>query len=117
MTQSILNSTKEKLGLKDLENHDFDNELIDFINSALSQCWQLGIGPNDGFSITGETETWDDFLEEYSEDSRFNLVKSYVFLHTKMSFDTPIGTVNNTLTKLYDEYEWRLSILKESISK
>lgn len=113
MENSILNSTKQKLGLKDLDNHDFDDELIDYINAALAHCWQIGIGPDDGFNIESSSETWNDFLDDYADDPRFNTVKNFVFLHTKMSFDTPVGTVNSTLEKLYNEYEWRLSILKE----
>lgn len=113
MERSILNSTKQKLGLKDLDNHDFDDELIDYINAALAHCWQLNIGVKTGYAIESEDDTWDDFLGEYADDPRFSVVKSFVFLHTKMIFDTPIGTVNSTLKELYNEYEWRLSILKE----
>ena len=36
---------------------------------------QIGVGPANGFSITGESETWSDFIGQ--NVNRFSLVKSY----------------------------------------
>ena len=45
MTESILNSTKEALGIEP-DDTSFDNELVMHINSALMILYQLGVGDN-----------------------------------------------------------------------
>lgn len=59
MTESILNSTKEALGIEP-DDTAFDNELVMHINSALMILYQLGVGDKI-FQIAGPNEKWDDF--------------------------------------------------------
>ena len=61
MEQSIFNSIKALLG-PDADYDVFDQDILIFINSALSTLTQLGIGPETGFRITGSTETWSDLI-------------------------------------------------------
>ena len=61
MTESILTSIKKLLGIDESYKH-FDPDLIMHINSVFSILTQLGVGPPNGFSITGDTEKWDSFI-------------------------------------------------------
>lgn len=104
---SILQSIKKLLGLD--ENYDaFDDDVIMHINSVLMILTQLGVGPKNGFSITGEEETWGDYLGE--DISKLSAVKTYVYLKVKTMFDPTSSSVVNEATKeMLKELEWRLN--------
>lgn len=104
---SILQSIKKLLGLD--ENYDaFDDDVIMHINSVLMILTQLGVGPKNGFSITGEEETWGDYLGE--DISKLGAVKTYVYLKVKTMFDPTSSSVVNEATKeMLKELEWRLN--------
>lgn len=108
---SILDSIKKKLGLFPEVVTEFDPDIIDAINMAFNVLTQLGVGPIEGFSINGNEETWDMFIT----DERANLVKTYVYIKTKLIFDPPQSSYAITaLQEQAKEYEWRLNILVES---
>lgn len=110
MTNSILLSTKEKLGVSPQET-GFDSQLIDYINGALSTVAQLGIGPPEGYEIVDETNEWDDILVS---NRHLNAVKSYVFLKVRMLFDPPTtGYLVEAMQKQITELEWRLNVYRE----
>lgn len=94
---SILLATKKSLGLEP-EITDFDSDIIMCINTALNILTQLGIGPNDGFTVVSEEETWDDFL---GKDKRLNMAKTYVFMKTRIIFDGQ--GMGNALLTAYQE--------------
>lgn len=106
---SILVSIKKMLGL-DKSYTVFDDELIILINTALMVLEQVGLGPN-GFVITGEAETWTDFLTDIS---KFEGAKTYVYIKTRLAFDPP---TNSSLLKSFEEtmkeLEWRLNVKAE----
>ena len=52
---SILDTIKKLLGI---QNEAFDTDIIIHINSTFMILHQLGIGPANGFQISGSTETW-----------------------------------------------------------
>ena len=103
----ILQSIKKLLGLD--ENYDaFDDDVMMHINSVLMILTQLGVGPKNGFSITGEEETWGDYLGE--DISKLSAVKTYVYLKVKTMFDPTSSSVVNEATKeMLKELEWRLN--------
>ena len=107
-TESILTSIKKLLGIEADYNH-FDADLIMHINSVLSILTQLGVGPANGFSITGGNEVWSNFIEE--DSNSFSLVKSYVYLKVKLLFDPPLSSaaIESTNGQI-SEFEWRLSV-------
>ena len=108
---SILNSVKKKLGLDPEEVTEFDPDILDAINMTFGTLTQLGIGPIEGFEIHGSEETWDQFID----DPRKNMVRSYVYVKTKLLFDPPQSSY--AVTAMQDqakEYEWRLNLLIES---
>lgn len=110
------------LSIRDMLDSDsyFDPQLIIHINTAFSILSDLGVGPDDGFMITGETETWSDYLN-YIEDNKkiFNMVKSYMVIKVKLLFDT--SSMQPSAIQLMkdeaDEYEWRLRTEAELIKR
>lgn len=111
MENSILKGTKLSLGLE-TDYTPFDFEIITLINSALATLTQLGIGPTEGFMISDETAVWDQFI---GDDARFNQVKTYVYLKTKMLFDPPnTGYLVTAMIDVIKETEHRLSEIRES---
>ena len=109
---SILTSIKKLLGIT-AEYKQFDPDLIIHINSVFLILKQLGIGPEQGFSISGEYETWDQFLPEGSKN--FEAVKSYMYIKVKLLFDPPTSSaVMEAMNRIASEYEWRLNVEAES---
>lgn len=104
METSILKTVRQMIG-PSASYEVFDTDLIVSINAAFSRLCQLGVGPEVPFRITGETEEWTDFMDDgYQEE-----VKQYIYLKTRMIFDTPAsGTVSNAFEKQIDMLEWTL---------
>lgn len=112
MEESILKSTKKILGLAE-DYTPFDLDIVTHINAAFSILNQLGIGPEDGYSIEDESDSWDDFVVP---SNQLHLVKTYVYLKVRMLFDPP---PTSFLLEVYNkqilEYEWRLNALREAV--
>lgn len=108
---SILTSIKKLLGITEEYVH-FDADIIMHINSVLSTLAQIGVGPSDGFVITGDVETWDDFIPE---SQNFENVKQYVYLSVKLVFDPPTqSSVLDSYQRQIDKLEWRLNVAAET---
>lgn len=108
---SILTSIKKLLGITEEYTH-FDSDLIMHINSVFSVLTQLGVGPDEGFSIEDESAEWSDFVEDMN---KINAVKSYMHLKVKLIFDPPTSSaVIESMDKMIKEYEWRLTVAAES---
>ncbi len=112
MESSILTSTKKILGV-DANYTAFDLDIITHINSTFSSLNQLGIGPASGFQIEDASAVWEDLA---IPQNQLNMVKSYVYLKTRMSFDPP-GTsyLIEAMEKQIREQEWRLSSFREEL--
>lgn len=110
MDDSILNGTKKVLGIA--PDYDvFDPDIILYINSVLSTLNQLGIGPPFGYSISGDAETWTQFI---GTDPRLNAVKTYVQLRVRMLFDPPTTSyLISSMKEQIQELEWRLNVHRE----
>lgn len=110
MDESILNTIKKMLGL-DADYEAFDTDIIVLINSVLMVLSQLGIGPDEGYSITGSYETWREVLGDRID---LDAVQTYVYLRVKTLFDPPAsGTVMEAYENAIKELEWRLVIRAE----
>lgn len=104
--ESILNSVKKLLGIPE-DLCEFDPDIIMNINAAIFTLRQIGVGPEEGFTISGE-ETYTDFLGEGNKE--IQQVKMYLFYKTKLSFDPPTsGTVIECMKEFIREAECRLS--------
>lgn len=107
MDESILNSVKKLLGIG--EDYDyFDKDVVLCINSVFTILNQLGVGPEECFTIEDESETWSSFL---SDAKNLELVKTYVYMKVKKMFDPPSsGAVMDSLDKMISEMEWRINV-------
>lgn len=108
--ESILASTKAALGIVP-EYDAFDNQVIMYINTTFSTLYQLGVGPEDGFSIDDEEATWDEYL---GNNRLLNLVISYVHISVKMMFDPPASSfVLEAMKEQKAELEFRILCMVE----
>lgn len=108
--ESILITVKRMLIGIGEDDPNFDVILIPYINSALNHCVVVGLGQK-GFKISGETETWEDFLGPDFED--YELVKNYISLKVRILFDPP--TVGSAVQAINDEIahcEWVINTLE-----
>jgi hypothetical protein len=106
----ILDSIKKLLGI-DKTDLNFDQEIIMHINSAFMILNQLGVGPSDGFKITSNTDTWDDFTEGRLD---IEAIKSYIYLKVRLLFDPPQNSfLVDSIQKQIEEFEWRLQVQRE----
>lgn len=104
---SILNSIKKLLGIT-AEQTDFDKDLVMHINTVFSILTQLGVGPDEGFSITDDSDIWADFIQDYA---RLELIKTYIYMKVRLMFDPPLSTaVMDSINKNISELEWRISV-------
>ena len=110
---SILTSIKKLLGINTSYTH-FDVDIIMAINTALGTLNQLGVGPEEGFSIQDEYASWIDFL---GDDPRLEIVKSYVHLKTRLLFDPPTNsTVMEAMNRSISELEFRITVTLDTIA-
>ena len=104
---SILTSIKKMLGIPE-EDSAFDNDIIMHINTVFGILTQMGVGSQDGFSITGYEETWDSFTEN---QTKLEMVKSYIYLKVRLLFDPPQNSsLIESINRLISELEWRLNV-------
>ena len=105
--ESIFKTIKSLLG-PDADYDAFDQDILIFINGTLATLTQLGIGPPEGFRITGETETWSDLLGDYKD---LESVKTYIYMKVRLVFDPPSNSsVMNAFEEACKEFEWRLNV-------
>lgn len=114
MNDSILNSIKKMLGIDEMYTH-FDQDIIIHINSVLSVLTQLGVGPENGFSISNSSITWSSYLQK---DLLLEMVKSYMYMKVKLIFDPPLSSaVIASMEKLISESEFRLIVATTPVSE
>ncbi len=109
ITDSILMSVKKQLGgLEPTEESPFDSDIVMHINGVFSVLNQLGVGPNEAYSIEDATALWTDFT---TDTHILNMVKPYMYAKVRLSFDTPTtGAVKEALEHLVNEYEFRMNV-------
>lgn len=112
---SILTSIKSMLGIT-ADCTDFDAAIIPHINTQLFVLGQNGIGPEGGFVITNEYETWDMLLSE-SQLKNVSGIQTYVYCKVKLVFDPPqTSALMEALQRTANELEWRLNIQADSLN-
>ena len=110
---SILTSIKKLLGIAE-EYTQFDVDIIKHINTVFMILTQMGVGPPEGFSITGADETWDNFL---TGSTNLEGVKTYVYMKVQLMFDPPTSSAKlDSANRVINELEWRLNLAGESNS-
>lgn len=113
MEESILKTIKQLIGCPD-DFEQFDLDLTIHINSAFATLTQLGVGPKEGYRITGLDNVWSEFEEDAQKSS---LIKDYVYIKTRLLFDPPTsGALMDSLKEQLKEMEWRLYIMYYPVS-
>ena len=112
LNSSILGTIRNMLGPTDDYTY-FDSEIVVHINTFMLNLTQIGVGPKTGYSITGDEETWGDYL---GDTIFYEPVKTYLYLKVKMIFDPPASSsVAEAMQRTCDEIEWRLKIQAEHV--
>ena len=105
--ESILTSIKKLLGMTE-DYTAYDDQIIIHVNSVFMILTQLGVGPEEGFTIKDKEAVWIDFV---SDETKLELVKSYVYLKVKLLFDPPSNSsVIESINRQINEFEWRLNV-------
>lgn len=108
---SILNSIKKVLQIPE-EYTEYDLDVLMHINSVLGDITDIGIGPVNGFHITGPNETWVDFI---GDENRYYGVRTLVFLKVRLLFDPPQNSVGiGAMERQISEFMTRLSLRREA---
>lgn len=113
ISESILTSIKKLLGIDENYTH-FDADIVMHINSVFSILTQMGVGPANGFSISGKDETWSAFIT--NKPNIFSLVKSYVYMKVRLLFDPPLSSAAiESINRQISEFEWRLFVAADPV--
>jgi len=106
MEDSILLTIKKLLGLSE-DYEVFDMDIIIHINMVFNILNQMGVGPKEGFIITGSTESWEDYV---GDSRKLEMVKTYIYLKVRQIFDPGTSSaLNNAIEAQITELEWRLN--------
>ena len=112
MQDSIL-MTIRKLVCGDPYADHFDTDLLIHINACFSILDQLGVGPENGFVVTDETQSWSSYV---ADNRTLNMVKTYVTLKVKKIFDPPLtSSVLEAMDKEISQLEWRLNVAVDPV--
>lgn len=107
--ESILTSIKLLLGVMEDYEH-YDTDIIMHINTVFMILRQIGVGPEEGFSIKDKSTTWD----EYVSTDKIEAVKTYIYLKVRLIFDPPSSSIMvEAINRTISELEWRLNLEME----
>lgn len=103
--ESILKSVKKMVGIAE-DYTQFDTDVIMHINTVLMTLTQLGVGPEEGFRIEDDIDTWVDFI---GEDKGLEAVKTFTGLKVRLLFDPPLSSaLIESMNRSIAELEWRI---------
>ena len=106
-SESILETIKQLLG-GNICGDAFDEEVIININSVMSILTQLGVGPKSGYYITGDGETWGDYIGDRQD---IEMIKTYIYMKVRLIFDPPSNSfLTDSIKNFCSEFEWRLNV-------
>lgn len=112
--ESILASVKKILGIDEIHTA-FDEDIILHINSVFAILQQMGVGPENGFSISDDSAIWSDYTQDVEQ---LNFVKSYICLKVRLLFDPPVSSgAVDSMNKMISELEWRLFIATDPVDE
>lgn len=110
MEETILVTVKRDINGLTPDNHDFDNELLDHINTYLRTLNRFGIG-KESF-IADADSVWSDFLGDKVD--YYATAKTYITLKIKYWWDPPtVGAAVNAIQETLKELEFDLMIRRE----
>lgn len=105
MSDSILEGIRRGCQI-DQNCNDFDDDILPSANSAFAKLTRLGVGPEDGFTLSEPKTLWSSYCDD---KVLLGFVKTYVYKRTKLSFDPPSSsTVMDAMKREIDEVEWNI---------
>lgn len=112
MQDSILMTIRKLVCGNPYADH-FDTDLLVHINACFSILNQLGVGPENGFVVTDDTQSWSSYI---ADNYILNMVKTYVTLKVKKIFDPPLtSSVLEAMDKEISQLEWRLNVAVDPV--
>ena len=91
----------------------FNSQLIMIINSNIKSLHQINEKLNGGFLITGNDETWTDYLGDKNASILYD-VRMYIYYKSKLAFDPPTTSfLLQSIEALVNEVEWRIHMFSE----
>lgn len=106
MEDSILKSIKKLLGIHEGDT-SFDLDVLIFINSAFSTLNELGVKKDTIIVVEDEEKKWSDLD---LSDAALALVKVYVYLKVRLTFDPPpTSFAISAVEKIIEEHTWRIA--------
>lgn len=104
---SILQDVKQMVG-QEWDDDTYDTDIMIHINAVFFTLNQLGVGPEDGFSISDKDQLWSSYT---TPPRNLDAVKSYIYLRVRLLFDPPTNSfLVTSLQKQVDQIEWRLMV-------
>ena len=99
------------IGIED--NTEFDDELLPFINTAISTLNQNGVG--NFLVVEDDKRTWKELMDVTQTEGNkyFQMVPLFVILSTKILFDPPPPSSVEYHSNSIKEILWRLKIAYE----
>lgn len=85
MDESILNSIKLLVNSEE-EDHDFDAEIITYINDSFLALNAMAVGTNEIFHIEDASAVWGDFTQD---EGLIGSMKSFIAARVRLRFDPP----------------------------
>lgn len=108
--ESILDSVKKALGI-DGSDTSFDLDITLFINAAMDNLQQVGVGGDTAFVIADNTTLWSQYVSSFTY---LNQVKQYIFTWVRLAFDPPATSFAiAAFEHQRDELLWRISVAVE----
>jgi hypothetical protein len=112
VSESILLSTKKKVNIP-ADYTAWDDDIVSYINAALAELNQYGVGPVEGLQIEDADTAWTEFYE----DPRLNAIQTFVGLRVRLLFDPPpTSFAINMMEEQLKEMGWRLLVAQEDIT-
>lgn len=107
MNESIFTTIKNLLDVH-ADDDSFDADILTYINSALYSLRQIGVGPKEGFVVTGADQTWSEFS---TNASLIGEVKTYIQQKVRLLFDPPNNSfLVSAIQENLKELEFRLNM-------
>lgn len=110
MEETILTTIKRDINGLTEDNHDFDDELLDHINTVFRTVNRYGIGV-ESFCADANS-VWSDFLGPFVR--YYSTVKTYTALKIKYWWDPPtVGAAVNAISDTLKELEFDMMVRRE----
>lgn len=104
---SILHDIKQMLG-QEFDDDSYDLDIQIQINTVFFNLAQIGVGPSDGYTISGPNNLWAEFI---GTNKKFEAVKTYIYYRVRLAFDPPTnGFLVTNMEEAAKKLEWTLAV-------